>query len=143
MQWERGRISVSRWALYALLGLCACPPFAFGQRGNPLSTTSPGAIPLVNVGGGPMDAQFESMDFAQKILQQQNKKPDEKELERRKGLIDSGTVSALDLDAPARAVSEFNQASSLLRGQQSQEAIGHLQKAIAVYPKFVSAHNYL
>ncbi len=143
MQPEQARIPVCRWVVYTLLGLCACPPFAFGQRGNPLSTTTPGAIPLVNVGGGPMDAQFESMDFAQKILAQQNTKPNAKEQERQKGLVDSGTVSALDLAAPSRAVNEFNQATSLLRGQHSQEAIGHLQKAIAVYPKFVSAHNYL
>ena len=105
--------------------------------------SAPGALPLINVGGGPMESQFESMDFAQKILERQNTKLDEKEQERQKGLVDSGTVSALDLVAPARAVNEFNQATSLLRGQHSQEAIGHLQKAISIYPKFVSAHNYL
>ncbi len=90
-----------------------------------------------------MDAQFESMDFAQKILAQQNKKSDPKTQAREKELVDSGTVSELDLAAPARAVNEFNEASALLRGQHSQEAIGHLQKAISAYPKFVSAHNYL
>src|ERR1019366_7086734 len=141
----QGRVRIpSGWmvACVVLLG-CTSPPSAFSQRGNPISGTQPGALPLVNVGGGPMESQFESMDFAQIILQQQNKKPSPREQERQKGLIDSGAVSALDLAAPARAVNEFNQASSMLRSQQSQEAIGHLQKAIAVYPKFVSAHNYL
>ena len=118
-------------------------PSAFCQRGNPNAGTTPGAIPLVNVGGGPLESQFESLEFEEKILQQQKSKPNEKERERQKGLIDSGAFSALDLAAPAKAVNEFNQAASLLRGQHSQEAIGHLQKAVAVYPNFVSAHNYL
>jgi Ca-activated chloride channel homolog len=143
MQREQARKPVCRWLLYALLGLCACPPSAFCQRGNPLSGTTPGAVPLVNVGGGPMESQFAAMDFEQKILDRQNTKPTAKELEQQKGLVDSGSVSALDLAAPTRAVNEFNQAAALLRGQRSQEAIEHLQKAIAVYPKFVSAHNYL
>jgi len=144
MQPNRVRIPFCRWMVCALLGLCACASFAFGQKGTPLPSSMASAIPLVNVGGGPMESQFESMDFAQKILEQQNgKKSDPKEQERQKGLVDSGAVSTLDLAAPSRAVNEFNQATSLLRGQHSQEAIEHLQKAIAVYPKFVSAHNYL
>lgn len=90
-----------------------------------------------------MDAQFESMDFAQKILQEQNQGSNPKTLAHQKELVDSGMISALDLAAPTKAVNEFNQASSLLRGQHSRDAIGHLQKAIAIYPKFVSAHNHL
>ncbi len=132
-----------RWAVCALIGLCAYGPYAFCQRGNPFAGAPPPAIPLVNVGGGPMESQFESIDFAQKMLEQQNRKPNEKEREHEKGLVDSGALSQLDLAAPAKAVNEFNRATSLLRGQHSQEAIGHLQRAVAVYPKFVSAHNYL
>jgi hypothetical protein len=64
-----------------------------------------------------MDAQFESMDFAQKILHQQNQGSDPKTLAHQKELVDSGVISALDLAAPTKAVHEFNQASSLLRGQ--------------------------
>ena len=141
----RVRIRVSCWAAYALLALFACRPSAFGQRGNPFSGTTPGVVPTVNVGGGAEEAQFGAMDFAQKILEQQNKNTNQnqKERERQQGLVESGTLSALDLAAPAKAVNEFNQAASLLRGQRSQQAIGHLQKAITVYPKFVSAHIYL
>ena len=108
------------------------PCASASERGlTPMQEPRPAAIPLVNVGGGPMESQFESMDFAQKILQAAEQRSRmRKEQERRKGLIDSGTVSALDLAAPDRAVNEFNQATSLLRGQHSQEAIGHLQKAI-------------
>jgi len=71
--------------------------------------------PLVNVGGGPNDAQFFSLDFAQKILAQQNKKPNQRGLARVKELVDSGSLSELDLPAPANAINEFNKASSLLR----------------------------
>ena len=141
----RVRLPIGRWATCVLLFLYACHPSAFGQRGNPLSGTTPGAVPLVNVGGGAMEAQFGAMDFAQKILEQQARSANQsqKDRERQQGLVESGTLSVLDLAAPAKAVAEFNQATSLLRGQRSQEAIAHLQKAIAVYPKFVSAHNYL
>lgn len=142
MQPKQVRIPV-RWAACVLLGLGSYSPYAFCQRGNPVSGTSPGAVPLVNVGGGPMESQFEAMDFAQKILDQQKAKQSAKEQERQKGLVDSGTVSALDIVAPSKAVNEFNQATTLLRGQHSQEAIEHLRKAIATYPRFVSAHNYL
>ena len=90
-----------------------------------------------------MEARFESMDFAQMALDQPNGRSNPKELARRKALVDSGTVSALDLAAPAKAVNEFNQGTSLSKGRHSQEAVGHFRKAIAVYPKFVSAHNCL
>ncbi|MGC1651126.1 MAG: tetratricopeptide repeat protein, partial [Candidatus Sulfotelmatobacter sp.] len=52
----------------------------------------------------------------------------------------SGTLSALDLEAPNKAVQEYNQANSLMKAQHSKEAIKHLQRAIKAYPKFVSAH---
>jgi Ca-activated chloride channel homolog len=105
----------------------------------------PSVVPLVNVGGGAVEAQFGAMDFAQKILEQQNQtaKQSAEDRARQQALVASGMVSALDLAAPAKAVSEFNRAAGLLRGQHSEEAIAHLQKAIADYPKFISAHNYL
>jgi len=83
------------------------------------------------------------MDFAQMMINQQNRKQKENE-ERQaanKELISSGAVSPLDLDAPSRAVHEYNAGIEQLRSQHSPEAIEHLQKAIAAYPKFVSAHN--
>jgi len=142
---ERVRVGVMRVTVCTLLITCTFPTVALAQRGsgNPLAGTTPGAIPLVNVGGGPMDAQFESLDFAQKILAQQNKNPSQKERERQQALVDSGALSVLDLAAPPKAINEFNEAATLLRGARSQEAIAHLQKAIASYPKFVTAYNYL
>jgi Ca-activated chloride channel homolog len=58
-------------------------------------------------------------------------------------LIDSGVVSALDLEAPNNAIEQFNQASSLLKAQKSKDAVKYLQKAIKDYPKFVAAHMAL
>jgi VWFA-related protein len=66
-----------------------------------------------------------------------------KSAERRQhdqSLVDSGLVSAFDLQAPNKAVDEFNRATTLMKAQHSKEAIAHLQKAIHVYPNFVSAH---
>lgn len=119
------------------------PIFAVGQATrNPNYGLMPNAVPLVNVGGGPSDSQFFAMDFAQKVLENQNR-AGQKERERQQKLVATGTLSPLDLAAPNKALNEFNQGSALLRGPHSQEAIEHLQKAVAIYPKFVSAHNYL
>ena len=96
-------------------------------------------LPFVNAG---LDSQFAQIDFAQIYLETQNRHV--KEIERiraqDKEQVDSGVISALDLEAPNNAVEEFNRASTLLKAQNSKEAMRHLQKAIADYPKFVSAH---
>jgi len=82
------------------------------------------------------------MDFAQMYLDQINRRTDKSEHQRKqdKELIDSGVLSALDLEAPNKAVEEYNQGISLMKAQHSKEAIKHLQRAIDAYPKFVSAH---
>lgn len=129
------------WWLF-LFSSSSCPSYTLPRQLSAPSGSTPGAIPLINVGAGPMEAQFERLTFAQMILNDQNHAGEE-ERARRQNLVDSGTVSALDLAAPNKAIGEFNQATGMMRGQQSQEAIAHLEKAIAVYPKFVSAHNYL
>jgi len=100
-------------------------------------------MPTINVGGNAMTAQFASLDFAEIVLNQQNKHTNQQEIDRRNALVDSGALSVYDLSAPPKAISEFNEATTLLRGRNSQEAIEHLQKAVALYPKFVAAHNYL
>ena len=96
----------------------------------------------MNVGGNYLDAQFARMDFIQKQLEQQNRKSEEQQ-KYRKQMLESGAVSALDFEAPRGAVAEFNKGAELLQHQKAQDAVGHLQKAIAAYPKFVSAHNNL
>jgi Ca-activated chloride channel homolog len=101
-----------------------------------------GSIPAVNVGGGYMEAQFARLDFAEKLLDEQ-KRDNEGNQKFKKQLLDSGAFSVLDLEAPRNALGEFNKASELLKQQKSKEAVGHLQKAIHDYPRFVSAHNDL
>ncbi len=84
MQREQARKSVCRWAVYALLGLCA-PSFCLLPAGQPaLGNVRREPFRWSTWAAAPWTSQFERMDFAQKILQRQNKKPDAKELERRK-----------------------------------------------------------
>lgn len=58
-------------------------------------------------------------------------------------VIDFSSVSMLDLDAPKKAIQQFRQGASLLREQKSKDAVKYLEKAISIYPKFVSAYNAL
>ncbi|MFN2577671.1 MAG: tetratricopeptide repeat protein [Pyrinomonadaceae bacterium] len=57
----------------------------------------------------------------------------------------AAAISATELDAkvPARARKEFEQASKLNREGKTEEAIDHLRKAIALYPRYLMAHNDL
>jgi tetratricopeptide (TPR) repeat protein len=57
----------------------------------------------------------------------------------------AAAVSAIELDAnvPAKARKEFEHASSLNRDGKTEEAIEHLRKAIALYPRYLMAHNDL
>jgi Ca-activated chloride channel homolog len=96
-------------------------------------------IPQMTVGTDPF---FGQVDFELMSLDQVNR--DARRSEERKAqdkkLVDSGVVSALDLEAPNSAVEEFNHGRLLVKDQHSDQAIKHLQKAIKIYPKFVSAH---
>ena len=98
-----------------------------------------GQIPYMNAGP---DSSFAQIDFAQMYLDQMNRHAEKSAHQKAqdKELIDSGVVSALDLEAPLKAVEEYNRATVLMKTQHSEEASKHLRKAIDVYPKFVSAH---
>ncbi len=128
-----------------LLGICLAWVGAYGQRPDPEGN---GVGPqLITVGGGPgnIEQAVAALDFAQLAIQQENRKREESERELREKakLVDSGAISALDLAAPPKSLREYNEGVTLLRNQHSPEAIEHLQKAVAIYPKFVSAHNAL
>jgi Ca-activated chloride channel family protein len=96
-------------------------------------------LPYINTGS---DSAFSRIDMAQIYLDTMNQdmKSSAQQQAHNKVLVDSGLVSALDLAAPNKAVEEFNRANSLLKAQNSKEAIKHLHKAIVDYPRFVSAH---
>ncbi len=100
-------------------------------------TLAAGQLPYLN--GGPNSA-FAQLDFAQAYL---DERIWDTESNDQADVIDFSGVSALDLEAPNKAVRQFNEATELLRSQNFKEAIKRLQKAIAIYPKFVSAHNAL
>jgi Ca-activated chloride channel homolog len=99
-------------------------------------------LPYINAGP---DSQFAQIDFAQLYMDTGNHEllKNEEQVQQRKHLVEIGAISALDLDAPNKALEEYNRAASLMKEQKAQEAIIHLHKAIAVYPKFVLAHNTL
>jgi tetratricopeptide (TPR) repeat protein len=114
--------------------LAAVFVFFLGSQIAPLAQ-----IPNINMGP---DSTFAQIDFAQMSLDQMNRRMAKSEQNRKqeKEMIDSGVISALDLEAPNKAVEEFNEATTLMRAQHSQEAIKHMRRAIDAYPKFVSAH---
>ena len=96
-------------------------------------------VPYLNAGP---DSGFAQMDFTQMYLDQLNRHAEKSAHQKAqdKELIDSGVVSALDLEAPLKAVEEYNRARVLMKAQHSEDAIKHLRRAVGVYPKFVSAH---
>ncbi|MGA8152909.1 MAG: VWA domain-containing protein [Terriglobales bacterium] len=55
----------------------------------------------------------------------------------------SGSVSTLDLKAPAKARREYDKGYQLLMRKDFKGAVEHLSIAITVYPDFVAAHNAL
>jgi len=96
-------------------------------------------LPYMNAGP---DSAFAQIDFAAMYLDGMNKKArfTEHQKAQDQELIDSGAVSALDIDAPNKAVEQYNKGNSFLKAQNSKEAIKYMQRAIVDYPKFVSAH---
>jgi Ca-activated chloride channel homolog len=55
----------------------------------------------------------------------------------------SGSVSKLDLKAPAKAKHEYEKGYQLLMKKDAPGAVAHLTKSIEIYPNFVAAHNAL
>jgi VWFA-related protein len=55
----------------------------------------------------------------------------------------SGSVSKLDLKSPGKARREYEQGYRLLMRNDARGAVEHLARSIAIYPKFVAAHNAL
>jgi VWFA-related protein len=95
-------------------------------------------LPYMNAGP---ESAFVQVDFSQLHLEQQVW--DWADKDQRDLLFDSGAVSMRDLEAPEKAFRQFKHAMSCLKGQNIAEGIKFLQKAIALDPEFVSAHNAL
>jgi Ca-activated chloride channel homolog len=122
--------------LMAAAGVCA---LAFSLTGE---ATAQASLPFMN--GGP-DSAFAQVDFTEMFLDNTNKeqKKNAEIKAQRQHMVDTGLVSALDLDASGKALDEYNRGAALMKQQNAKEAILHLQKAIAAYPKFVLAYNAL
>jgi Ca-activated chloride channel family protein len=95
-------------------------------------------LPYMNAGPNSVFAQI---DFAKMISDEQTWDQTSKNLQNT--LTDSGVVSLLDLQAPDSAVKQYKQGTSALKSQDTKEAIRCFQKAVKLYPDFVSAHNAL
>ena len=90
--------------------------------------------------GGPNSA-LAQLDFGQINVDDQIWDADSKNSNR--DVVDFSSVSPLDLQAPRKAVQEFKRARLLMKQQNSKDAIKFLERALAIYPQFVSAHNAL
>lgn len=95
-------------------------------------------LPYMNAGPNSVFAQI---DFSRAISDQEVWTGTEKN--QQSSLIDSGVVSALDLQAPDKAVKEFKRGTAALKAQNAKDAIFYFEQAVKLYPDFVSAHNAL
>lgn len=95
-------------------------------------------LPYMNVG---RHSVFAQVDFARVAANEQAWDDVTKNLQT--SLIDSGVVSALDLQAPDKAVRDFKRGVEELKAQDSKDAVRCFQRAVKEYPDFVSAHNAL
>ncbi len=93
-------------------------------------------------GGAYLSSELSLVEFNRRTMQEQEKNARAARQDREK-LVAEGALSALDLQAPDKAVAQFNQALALLKEQKTKPATLHLKNALAAYPKFVSAHNLL
>lgn len=97
-------------------------------------------LPYLN--GGP-NSVFAEFDFAQLYMDEQLHDAIHARQNADANELSGGTISIRDIGAPRKAVEQFNYAATYLRSQNSKQAIKCLQKAISIYPEFVSAHNML
>jgi VWFA-related protein len=104
-------------------------PFAIAQRGGG-STNA--------IGTGPDSVNALQNQFFLLGITAEEKENRLEEQER-----PSEGVSKLDLKAPLGAKNEYAKGRSLLLRKDPNRAIAHFSKAIAIYPKFVAAHNAL
>lgn len=68
---------------------------------------------------------------------------EKKSSKARKGGENSVSVAELDADVPSKAKKEFERASTAAGEGKTTEAIAHLRQAIAIYPRYLMAHNDL
>ena len=90
------------------------------------------------------NSPFAQVDFDEVYREQMIlDKADKDRISQPENQFEAGTVSALDLNAPEKAVKMLKQATSQLKAQRTKEAAHSLEQAIKTYPKFVSAHILL
>lgn len=91
------------------------------------------------------NSTFTQLDFAELYLQQQTRDDIESTITHLPSdkSATHGSVPALDLAAPQKAVRQYQRGLLSMKGQHSKDAIHYLQRAVEIYPNFISAHNAL
>jgi VWFA-related protein len=112
--------------LVFLVSLLFCT-FAVGQR----------QLPYLD---GARNSPLAQLDLDEIFRQQQIPASSQKDLGAEQEHFAPGTISALDMAAPETAIRKLRDATALLKMQKVHEAVRCLQKAIEIYPRFVSAH---
>jgi Ca-activated chloride channel family protein len=80
---------------------------------------------------------FENMDYYLGLDAEQARRMRDQQEQPSEG------VSKLDLKAPSSAKKEFEKGVPLLLHKDTDGAVQHLSRALAIYPNFVAAHNAL
>lgn len=120
-------LSIASLGIVAMLLFLDLP--AFAQR----------PLPYIDAG---RDSNFAELDFADLYRDQQmwgSAAQTEASIHQQKSAED-GVVSFLDMQAPKKAIDQFKQGAYFFQRHQPKEALSYFQKAIHIYPKFVSAH---
>jgi VWFA-related protein len=95
-------------------------------------------LPYMNAGP---NSVFGEVDVARVMADEQAWRDTAKNLQST--LVDSGTISALDIAAPDNALKQYKEGTRAMKSQRTKEAIRYFEKAVRLYPDFVSAHNAL
>ncbi|MGA7633527.1 MAG: VWA domain-containing protein [Terriglobales bacterium] len=124
----RSKISARSSAL-ALLFVMLAARCVVGQHADigPLDGMGPAST------YSPVQAEFFLMDVFRDQAQKRHEQLEQP----------TDNVSMLDLKAPAGAMGEFQKGVKLLLRKDVNGAVQHLSRAVAIYPRFVSAHNSL
>jgi VWFA-related protein len=95
-----------------------------------------GGNSFMGVGSTPADSvQAEIFQLDYEVAQAQKRREQQEQ--------PSDGVSKLDLKAPSGARNEFQKGVKLLLRNDLNGSVQHLSQAVAIYPKFVAAHNSL
>ena len=139
--WVQVRKYALRLGMVALVCAPALPLGAQTARPVPPPANSKAvSTPALNPGTNVTQSPLATAELGYRLFEDRQKK---QSAEQDRKLVETGEVSALDLEASLEAVREYNKGWKALNNEAYKDAVAHLQKSIKEYPKFVSAHMVL